>query len=51
VAQRNNRQTSIGRPPEFLPEYSDHAAKLCRLGATDAEIADLFGKDGRTINR
>lgn len=40
-----------GRPSDYLPEYADQAAKLCRLGATDAEIADFFGKDERTINR
>jgi hypothetical protein len=31
--------------------YADQTAKLCRLGATDVEIADFFGKDERTINR
>jgi hypothetical protein len=40
-----------GRPSDFLPEYPDQSAKLCRLGATDAEIADFFGKDERTVNR
>jgi hypothetical protein len=40
-----------GRPSDYLPAYSDQAAKLCRLGATDAEIADFFEKDERTINR
>ncbi|MHC2315161.1 hypothetical protein ACVIHC_002207 [Bradyrhizobium diazoefficiens] len=40
-----------GRPSDYLPEFADQAAKLCRLGATDAEIADFFEKDERTINR
>ncbi|HVR56035.1 MAG TPA: hypothetical protein VMT72_04335 [Pseudolabrys sp.] len=35
---------------DYKPEYADQAPKLCRLGATDAEIADFFEKDGRTIN-
>lgn len=39
-----------GRPSDYLPEYADQAAKLCRLGATDAELAAFF-KDERTINR
>jgi len=39
------------RPSDYLPEYADQAAKLCRLGATDAEIANVFEKDERTINR
>ncbi|MCW2225721.1 hypothetical protein M2232_009253 [Bradyrhizobium japonicum] len=40
-----------GRPSIYFPEYADQAAKLFRLGATDAEIADFFGKHERTINR
>ncbi|SNT01838.1 hypothetical protein SAMN05216374_2324 [Tardiphaga sp. OK246] len=40
-----------GCPSDYLPEYADQAAKLCRLGATDNEIADFFDKDERTINR
>ena len=40
-----------GRPSGYKPEYADQAAKLCRLGATDAEIANFFEKDERTINR
>jgi hypothetical protein len=40
-----------GRPPAYKPEFADQAAKLCRLGATDAEIAAFFEKDQRTINR
>ncbi|RXG93243.1 helix-turn-helix domain-containing protein [Bradyrhizobium vignae] len=40
-----------GCPSDYLPKFADHATKLCRLGATDAEIAEFFGKDERTINR
>ncbi|KQW20707.1 hypothetical protein ASC80_10855 [Afipia sp. Root123D2] len=40
-----------GRTFDYLPAYSDQAAKLCRLGATNAEIGDFFEKDERTINR
>ena len=36
-----------GRPSDYLPEYVDQAAKLCRLGATDAKIADFFEKEWR----
>ncbi|MGY8635822.1 hypothetical protein RAD15_25460 [Bradyrhizobium sp. 14AA] len=39
-----------GRPSDYHIEYAEQAAKLCRLGATDEEIADFF-KDVRTINR
>lgn len=40
-----------GRPTSFKPEYCDQASKLCLLGATDAEIADFFEVDVRTIYR
>lgn len=39
------------RPPSFKPEYSEQAAKLCLLGATDAELADFFSVATRTIYR
>lgn len=47
----NKAARKTGRPFDYLPEFADQAAKLCRLGATDAEIADFFEKDERTINR
>jgi hypothetical protein len=40
-----------GRPSDYKPEFAAQAAKLCRLGATDAEIAVFFEKDERTIQR
>ena len=43
--------TGAGRPTDYKPEFADQAAKLCRLGATDDEIASFFEKDVRTINR
>lgn len=39
-----------GRPSSFKPEYAKQAAKLCRLGAIDAEIADFFGVSEQTLN-
>lgn len=39
-----------GRPSSFKPEYCEQAEKLCKLGATDAELGDFFGVDERTIN-
>lgn len=47
----NSGVAKPGRPSDYQTEFADQAAKLCRLGATDAEIADFFGKDERTINR
>jgi len=32
----------MGRPSKYKPEYAAQAAKLCALGATDAQLADFF---------
>jgi len=40
-----------GRPTDYKPEYAEQAAKLCQLGATDADLADFFGVSDRTIYR
>jgi len=42
---------SAGRPTAWRTEYAGQATKLCRLGATDAQLADFFGIDDRTIAR
>lgn len=41
----------MARPSKFKPEYVAQAEKLCKLGATDLEIADFFEVDVRTIYR
>lgn len=41
----------VGRPTPYKPEFVKQAEKLCRLGATDPEIADFFGVDRITIWR
>lgn len=40
----------MARPSSFKPEYVEQAKKLCRLGATDADLADFFGVTFQTIN-
>lgn len=40
----------LGRPSEYKTEYCEQAEKLCRLGATDKEIADFFNVTEQTIN-
>lgn len=40
----------VGRPSKYKPEYAEQARKLCLLGATDADMADFFDVDERTIN-
>jgi hypothetical protein len=40
-----------GRPSSFREEFVGQTVKLCRLGATEKEIADFFGVDIATIGR
>lgn len=40
-----------GRPSSYKPEYAAQAEKLCRLGATDIEIADFFEVATSTLYR
>lgn len=40
-----------GRPTDYREAYVEGARKLARLGATDAEIADFYDVDVRTIYR
>lgn len=41
----------MARPSKYKPEYVAQAEKLCRLGATDIEVADFFEVDVRTLYR
>jgi hypothetical protein len=41
----------MGRPSKFKEEFIPQAEKLCKLGATDMEIADFFGVEVRTLYR
>lgn len=41
----------VGRPSTYVPAFADQAAKLCKLGATDRDLADFFDVDEATINR
>jgi len=40
----------MGRPTDYREEYNEQAEKLCKLGATDAELADFFEVTETTIN-
>jgi hypothetical protein len=40
-----------GRPSKYKPEFDAQALKLCKLGATDRELAEFFTVDEATINR
>ena len=41
----------MGRPTSYRPEFARDTMFLCRLGATDAELADFFDVTVRTLNR
>ena len=40
----------IGRPSAYKTEYVDKAYKLCLLGATDKQMADISGVAESTFN-
>lgn len=44
-------QEKRGRPESYDPAFVDQARKLCKLGATDDELADFFEVSTRTIYR
>ncbi|MFC1459595.1 helix-turn-helix domain-containing protein [Microvirga arabica] len=39
-----------GRPSKFKPEYVEQVEKLCKLGATDEQLACFFEVSVSTIN-
>jgi hypothetical protein len=39
-----------GRPSKYLPAFCDQVEMLCKLGATDKELADFFGIVESTLN-
>ena len=41
--------TKIGRPTKYRPEFAKQARKLCKLGATNQDLADFFEVDISTI--
>lgn len=51
AASRKKTPAKRGRPTSYRAEYAEQAEKLCRYGATDAELADFFGVTTRTIGR
>ena len=41
---------ATGRPSKYKPAFAKQAAKLCKMGATDKELADFFEVSEVTIN-
>lgn len=40
----------VGRPTKYKEEFNIQVEKLCKLGATDEELADFFNVDVSTVN-
>lgn len=47
---KTSARLARGRPTDYTPAIDEQAEKLARLGATDVEIADFFGKSESTIS-
>lgn len=45
----DTEQNPVGRPTDYRPDMALQAEKLCRLGATDKELAEFFEVTERTI--
>lgn len=43
------RKDGRGRPSPYQPSYAHDAESMCRLGATDADLAEHFGVNTTTI--
>lgn len=41
----------MARPTKYREEFNQQAEKLCKLGATDIELADFFGVNVATLHR
>lgn len=50
MAKKTTSKNKEGRPTLFQEEYCEQVEKLCKLGATDAEIAEFFGVCEATVN-
>lgn len=51
AAKKDGAKGPGGRPTKYKPEYVKQAEKLCKLGATDMEVADFFEVNVATLNR
>lgn len=47
----NPPENPVGRPTKYKPEYAEIAKSMCKLGATDYELAEAFGVRTVTIWR
>ena len=50
TAKKKGPHLPSGRPTSYRPEYAEVVGKLCKLGATDAQLADFFEVTISTIS-
>jgi len=46
---KQGKRKPVGRPSRYREEFEGQARKLCRLGATDKEVADFFSVSPATL--
>lgn len=47
---KKKKKSTCGRPTRYQEIFNSQAEKLCKLGATDKDLADFFGVAEQTIN-
>lgn len=50
MAKATKGPANNGRPSKYRSEFAEQVVKLCRLGATDVELAEFFGVSESTLN-
>jgi hypothetical protein len=48
-ARQASEPAKVGRPTAYKDTFPEQALKLCKLGATDADLADFFEVSIRTV--
>lgn len=48
---RKKAAAPVGRPTRYRAEFAEQARKLCRLGATDVELAEFFEVAASTVGK
>ncbi len=50
LVKEQKKSKTLGRPTEYRKDFDEVARKMCLLGATDVQLADMFGVNEKTIN-
>jgi|SRR3972149_8897231 len=50
VPKAKPKKDAGGRPSSYKPEYVEQVKHLCKLGATDKQLAEYFGVGEKTLN-